>query len=709
VKIHLLFIVLGIVAPFNLFPTISVAQSFTTQAIRSYPFPGSLCAAADADRIAWVFNEQGRRNIYVAEGPEYQARKLTAYDMDDGQEITSLSISREGKRIVYLRGGEHGSNWDDEVTVNPLSMPFPEKVQMYSLAFEGGPPVLLGEGAGPVLSPAGDRVAFVRAGQIWSIPADGSSEAKQLLKLRGTNRAPVWSPDGSQLAFVSSRGDHSYIGVYSGPEAPIQWAAPGFDRDYSPRWSPDGKRLVFIRRAGSGGAPKSTLEHHPNPWQLMTWDLESKQSKVLWSSPNNLRGSVPRTHGGVNLHWADSRIVFTSYHDGWPHIYSLPENGGPPLLLTPGNFMVEYISLSPDGKTVLFCANTGPDTLDIDRRHIAQVSVDQPDMEVLTPGTGNEWAPVRTGAGNVVFFGATPQQPPLPAILRGDRQAIWWIGADRIPADFPTGKLVAPRQVTFPSTDGLTIHATWFEREDLPGKKPAVIYIHGGPPRQMLLGWHYSSYYSNAYAMNQYLANQGFVVLSVNYRLGIGYGYEFQYPEKAGWRGASEYQDIRAAGEWLAGHPAVDPDRIGVYGGSYGGYLTAMALARNSDLFAAGVDIHGVHDRSNRRVRSLRSPDQYERAPDAEEAPEVMWASSPVAYMDDWTAPVLIIHADDDRNVSFSQSVDLVQRLRDKGVDHELMVVVDDTHHFMLHANQLAVNAAIGEFLIRKLSWEKGN
>ena len=156
--------------------------------------------------------------------------------------------------------------------------------------------------------------------------------------------------------------------------------------------------------------------------------------------------------------------------------------------------------------------------------------------------------------------------------------------------------LVTPQQVLFKAADGVTVHADLFVPEGGVAKKPAIVYVHGGPPRQMLLGWHYSDYYSNAYASNQYLASLGFVVLSVNYRLGIGYGYEFHQPAHGGIAGASEYQDIKAAGEWLQKQNFVDASKIGIYGGSYGGYLTAMALAKDSKIFAAGVDIHGVHD-----------------------------------------------------------------------------------------------------------------
>ena len=85
------------------------AQSFTMEQIKSYPFPNELTAAGSGSRIAWAFNERGLRNVWVAEGPDFKARKLTNYNLDDGQELTSLSISEDGKYVVYVRGGDHGS------------------------------------------------------------------------------------------------------------------------------------------------------------------------------------------------------------------------------------------------------------------------------------------------------------------------------------------------------------------------------------------------------------------------------------------------------------------------------------------------------------------------------------------------------------------------------------------------------------------------
>ena len=683
----------------------AAAPSFTLEQIRSYPYPSELTAAAKSARIAWTFNEQGKRNVWVAQAPDWRARRLTDYDADDGQEISSLALSADGQWVVYVRGGDHGSNWDDSLPVNPTSNPTPPRVAIWSVPFAGGEPRLLAEGDEPVISPRGERVAFVRDRSIWSVPIDGSAPAQKLFVARGDNGSPVWSPDGSRLAFVSDRGDHSFIGIYADERTPILWLAPSTSRDTHPRWSPDGRRLAFVRRPGTGGPPEPILEQRPAPWALWTADAFTGQAHQLWTSPNTSRGSFPTTHGGPNLHWAaDGRIIFLSYMDGWPHLYSIPEKGGEPLLLTPGRYMAEHISISPDRRFLVFAANAGADPDDIDRRHIVRVPVDRAAPEVLTPGSGLEWSPVVTGdMQTIAFLSATAQRPPLPTVMPFSSGPTRLLAEDRLPADFPTEQLVVPKKVVYRAPDGLAIHAQLFMKEDARRRKrPAIVYIHGGPPRQMLLGWHYSDYYANAYALNQYLASRGYIVLSINYRLGIGYGYEFQHPPRAGSRGAAEYQDVRAAGEFLRSLPEVDPQRIGIYGGSYGGYLTALALARDSGLFAAGVDIHGVHNWTSERARPLLEP-RVERAPDLEEALKAAWTSSPISSIATWRSPVLLIHGDDDRNVRFSQTVDLVRRLQQAGVPYEELVIPDDTHHFMRHANWLKVNGATVDFFDRRL------
>jgi dipeptidyl aminopeptidase/acylaminoacyl peptidase len=679
---------------------------YTLEQVKSYPFPNELTAAATGSRIAWAMNEEGRRNVYVAEGPSWTARRLTSYTIDDGQEITSLALSADGRYAVFVRGGDHGSNWDDELPVNPAGAPIPPRVEMISIPFAGGPPISLGEGAMPEISPRGNQVAFIRDRAIWLVPIDGSDKPRRIIGVRGDNGSIQWSPDGSALAFVSSRGDHSFIGVWQGDSAAIRWIAPSTSRDVSPRWSPDGKKLVFVRRPGTGGPPSPALGRRHTPWSIWTADVATGAARRIWKAPETLRGSIPTTHGGTNLHWAaSSRSVYLGYEDGWPHLYSIPDTGGTPLLLTPGNYMAEYISMSPDRKFMVFAANAGSTPDDIDRRHIVKVSVDRADARVMTPGDGLEWTPFVTGDGaSIAFISAGARRPPLPAVMPVNGGAVRPLASNLIPADFPSS-LVIPKKVVFRSSDGVEVHGQLFEPQGrATGRRPAVVYIHGGPPRQMLLGWHYSDYYSNAYALNQYLASRGFVVLAVNYRLGIGYGYEFHQPPNAGSQGASEYLDIRAAGEYLKSLPQVDGSRIGVYGGSYGGYLTALALAKDSKLFAAGVDIHGVHDfTADGGARLGNSQWRFERT-DRDSAAVIAWQSSPVAYVSSWTSPVLLIHSDDDRNVRFSQTVDLARRLEIQGVPYEEIVIPDDTHHWMLHRNLMTVNGATAEFLERKLA-----
>jgi dipeptidyl aminopeptidase/acylaminoacyl peptidase len=581
------------------------------------------------------------------------------------------------------------------------------------VAAAGGAPKLIADGDEPVISPAGDRVAFTKDRRIWIAPLDGSKPAEQAFFARGNSESPVWSPDGRKLAFVSNRDDHSCIGIFTSSAEPIRYVSATTSRDSEPLWSADGGSVLFMRQPGRGGVPRSPLAQQPSPWSLWIGNAGATEtSKQVWKSGTAAVDSVPRTAGGINLHWAaDDTIVYLSYQDGWPHLYSIqhPLQGGTPKLLTPGAFMVEYMSLSPDRRTIVYNANTGADAHDIDRRHIFKVPVDgSRPPTALTSGTGIEWGPVVTGNGQTVaFLGSTAQRSPLPQTVSINGGTPAALATARVPKDVPSSALVTPEPVTFRAGDGVEVHGQLFKAANGSPKRPALVYVHGGPPRQMLLGWHYMNYYANDYAANQYLASRGFVVLSVNYRLGIGYGHAFHNPEHGGARGAAEYQDVIAGARFLQARTDVDARRIGIWGGSYGGYLTALALGRNSDVFATGVDIHGVHnwDRQGRGAPNLSAAlagDGITEA-DLREAARVTYESSPVSSVKTWRSPVLLIHADDDRNVEFHQTVDLEQRLLEKGVKVEELVIPDDIHDFLLWRTWVKVTTAGGEYLERML------
>jgi dipeptidyl aminopeptidase/acylaminoacyl peptidase len=199
--------------------------------------------------------------------------------------------------------------------------------------------------------------------------------------------------------------------------------------------------------------------------------------------------------------------------------------------------------------------------------------------------------------------------------------------------------------------------------------------------------------------MNQYLASKGYVVLSVNYRSGIGYGMEFREALNYGATGASEVADVIGSGLYLKNRDDVDGSKICLWGGSYGGYLTAMGLVKAPDLFVVGVDIHGVHDWNTTTRNFIPSYDANKRA----EWAKVAYASSPLPYISNWKSPVLLIHADDDRNVPFAETVTLAEELRKNKVYFEQLIFPDDVHSFLLHQNWVNAYKATADFFDRML------
>jgi len=672
----------------------SQQPGFTLEQALSAPFPEELVAARTGGAIAWVFNDRGARNIWIAAPPDYQAKAVTTYTGDDGQEIGSLRWTPDAHAIVYVRGG--GANGRGEVP-NPHSLAEGVEQAIWIVPVAGGAPRRLAEGQGPAVAPKGDRLAFLRRGQVWSVSITDSAAPQQLIHARGRAGSLRWSPDGARLAFTSRRDDHAFIGVYDVAAKTVRFLDPSVDTDEEPVWSPDDARLAFIREPAATGVLPFTPQRSAQPWSIRVVDVATGTGREVWKADTG-RGSAFREVVADNqLIWgAGDRLVFPWERDGWTHLYSVSVTGGAATLLTPGAFEVEYVAPGADRASVVFNSNQD----DIDRRHVWKVAVTGGAPVALTRGTGIEWDPVMTSDGKAVaLFRSDARQPPRPAIILG-AGAPRDVAAAVIPADFPAAALVEPQQVIFSAADGMMIHGQLFVPKGLRAgeRRPAVLFFHGGSRREMLLGWHYNYYYRNAYAMNQYLASRGYVVLSVNYRSGIGYGLDFREALHYGAQGASEFSDVLGAGTYLRGRADVDPAKIGLWGGSYGGFLTAMGLARASDLFAAGVDLHGVHD-WNIEIGNWVSYDPSK----AGEAAKLAYQSSPIAYVKDWRSPVLLIQGDDDRNVQFSQTVQLAEALRAQGVSVEQLVFPDEIHDFLLHTDWLAAYHAAAEFFQRKL------
>ncbi|MHB1191732.1 MAG: S9 family peptidase [Longimicrobiales bacterium] len=698
-------------------PLAAQAGPVTLEGLMSAPFPSGLTAAPSGGWLAWVQNDRGARNIWVAGPPEYRGRPITAYTRDDGQEIGSLTWSTDGATLVFVRGGT--PNRQGEVP-NPASDPAGMERALWRIARDGGDPVRVGPGSGPAMAPDGSGVAYVQGGQIWfaPLPAPGAGasgtpapvlpapagQAAQsvpsvLIRARGGLGSLAWSPDASRLAFVSNRGTHAFVGVWEKATRSLRWIDPSVDVDGSPVWSPSGDRIAFTRTPSSVHWTMFAPVREAPPWSIRIADPRTGSSTELWKADEG-PGSVPQgvSGAGLLLWGAGDRIVFPWEKTGWRLLWSISASGGAATLLTPGNFEVEYVALSPDRRTVWFNSNED----DIDRRDLWKVSVSQGPPTAVMRTTDIEWEPLPLAAGDdpPLAFLASGARAPAHAMIRLGGQVRDLVPGG-VPSSFPTDRLVEPQPVVVTATDGMKIHAQLFLPADLRAgeKRPAVIFFHGGSRRQMVLGFHYSSYYHNAYSMHQHMASRGYVVLQVNYRSGTGYGLDFREALDYGATGGSEFNDVMGAGLYLASRPDVDPERIGLWGGSYGGYLTAMGLSRASDLFAAGVDIHGVHD-WNVGIATFRP--EYNPLEDPERT-RTAFQASPMSTVDGWRSPVLVVHGDDDRNVRFVETVALVEELRERDVHVEQLVFPDEVHSFLLHANWLSAYRAAADFFDRML------
>jgi len=744
-------------------------------------YPLELVAAKKADRIAWIANDKGLRNVYTAAAPDFTPVRVTSYLKDDGVDTTQLSISEDGATVAFTRG--HERNRDDWVASPEADPRGVERAIWAAKTAAPGVSWRVAEGSEAALSPDGRYVAYVKEGQIFRVPTAQAPRTtaydkgeKPFIRIWGVNAGPVWSPDGRKLAFVSRRTDHSFIAIYDTAARKITYMSPSVDFDSSPAWSPDGKRIAFIRRpgtpfalqsqAGIGGlgnpagpafnanaaaaqgrggafgrgggggqgrggqgrggdqAVQGTPPPAPRPgltsasfsggYNLSFWvaDVATGDAQEFWHN-----AVEEKVFNGINaITWRGERVLFQLEPEEWTRFYSVPvqpiaaaHNTGPnsrtdvfvpgpppvspaPTSLTPQDGQIESSSYSPDGKFLYY----GTNATDIERRHIWRVPVAGGSPEQITRGEGVEHDPTVLPSGRIAVLSSDYRRPQSVAVFPAASSSVMEEAAQKVvypvlTKDFPTDAHVKPETVMTKAADGMEIHNQLFLPKDIrPGeRRPAIVFVHGGPVRQMMPAYHYMEVYHLFYGVNQWLASQGYVVLSVNYRGGIGYGKSFRTAPNTNSRGNSEYQDVVAGGKYLQSRPDVDPKRVGIWGLSYGGLLTSQALARNSDLFIAGVDLAGVH--------------LYGSSLDPE---NVAYKSSAISEIDKWKSPVLLIHGDDDRNVNFAQTVGLVQLLRAHNVPYELFVMPDDTHETLLYKRWVPIWDRMEAFLNKYLRKE---
>lgn len=662
------------------------ARPLNLEHIASAPFPAHLTAAPTSDSVAWVYNERGVRNIWVASlvanGKPY-SRRLTSYAGDDGIDISALAWTGDGASLIYVRGGDAGGR----TAVNPQSEATgPSVGSLYAIAAVGGVPRLLGNGYAP--APNGDLIVFAQNGQPFFVHTERGDPVRAWVD-RGTVSDFRWSPDGTKLAFVSTRPQHALIGVFDLARKAITWLAPGFDMDREPVWSPDGKRLAFLRLPSDGlGRSRYIANREGYPWEIWIADVTTGAGKRRWRADPGI-GSRFRElfNSDSSLFWmTDGSLYFPWEKTGWLRLYALPANGERPRLLTPGDAEIFGAQQSVDRTRLIYSSNLGA----LDQRHIWSIDHDGAPRQI-TQGEGIEDLPVITANKRVFVLRGDARYPLRPALVGASGMTD--IATEAIATDFPSDELVTPELITFEAPDGVTVHGQLFVPKGRTTKGPALIFFHGGPTnRQMFAAWDPFETHTRLYEANQYLTSRGYIVLSVNYRGGAGYGLNFREAKDFGAGGASELNDIVAAAEYLIHRPDVDPARLGIWGGSYGGRMTLLGLSAASKYFAAGASYAGIYD-------FTRQPGFKGDAAARRRAIE----SAAVGRMDRWRAPVLLMHADADVSVPFDQTALLAEALRQRNVPYETLMIPDEVHFLLRHQSWMTILEATREFMDRHL------
>ena len=539
----------------------------------------------------------------------------------------------------------------------------------------------------PRWSPDAKQLAFLRDRggnerfDIWLVDRDGETERNLTDEPDVMHRDIAWSPEGSRIAYVANAGGKAFavhvVDVATGRKRSL---TDGELDDALPRWSPDGTRLLFSSRrepvrtnsdlfliSADGGAIT----------KLETRGADGESVEGAWSRDG-------------------ARIAFTT-NIRRRYEVAVADLGGDRVArvepLTKSIFDESAPAWRPDGRAVLYLHN---EEAEVSIRRVFVVS--HADHAVADrPGVHQS---IRVGPdGDEVAYLFSGAREPWDVYVTRERMTEPLRLTRSLPATIDPETLVEPIHVRYPGAMGSEIPALLYvpyaEALRGEGPLPAIVHVHGGPTSQHYRWWDRAS---------QWFANNGYVVLAPNIRGSTGYGREFQEGNRHDW-GGKDLEDVVKGVEWLANQRIADPKRVGIYGGSYGGYTTLMALGMYPDRFAAGVSVVGVvswktmyettrGDLREYLVREFGDPEM-----DADRYRQ----RSPLTHVAKIDAPLLILQGENDPRVPLSEAEQVVAALRSAGKMHEYYVYKGEGHGFRTRENMIDSVRRAGEWFDRYL------
>ncbi|MBL8270867.1 S9 family peptidase [Steroidobacter sp.] len=637
---------------------------------------------------AWI---EGSK-LMIASAPEFQPREVLV--SQGGGSLSAAYAAPDDVTIYYTRG-----------TTTPAFGPHPasDTREFWRVDTTNGRTERLAAGgdvpeSAPVFSPDGKSFATADGPMVFEYRVDGTSLSRRpILENNAEHYAAekltslTYSPDGKRLAFVSWRkAAHSYVAILDVATGKAQYLQPGIFRDQSPVWSPDGRELAFVRMPGNWTREyRFSPSKQGAPWSLMVAAASGGAVRTLWQADTGI-GSVFEPYGigswlepnseVTQLLWtASGQIVFPWEKTGWASAYAIDAKGGTPKPLMTGKGEVTLPTLAGDGRSILFASNVE----DSARLHVWRAPLSGGKPERLTSG-GVEHSPIAL-AGGVAYISNDKGRLPNRHMLATTRGAARPLGAYSN-VSTRTAKVweqfVDTDVVPVKAADGVVSQQLIFwPRSPAPKSGyPVIVSSKGGPSGRVSPG---NGVYT---ALGQYAASRGYVFVEMNYRGGTGDGLEYRLPDGRGATGGSEVKDIEALVLYLRGRREVDAKRIGIMGGSYGGFIVSLALTRLPQYFAAGAHLSGVGDwvgemKLDQRDEGWASaPPEYIRLSERIQIEDLAFNSSSVSNIAAWRAPTLITMGEMDRSGHMEGIIDLGYRLLEQGTHVEVSIAPEAGH-----------------------------